>query len=98
MDEFSTTFMQDFAIADRFGAAAVKDTYERVIEEWHSDYRYMTELVIVLNQRCWSWWQRNHESELGRLYSDLYYKAKDKFYEIFANNEEACDYFFNMTD
>lgn len=29
-----TTFWMDFSIADRFGAAAVKDTFNRAFAEW----------------------------------------------------------------
>jgi hypothetical protein len=32
------------------------------------------------------------------LYSELWFKAKDDFYKKYGKNEEACDYFFNMTD
>ena len=44
-----TTFWQDFSIADNFGETAVEDTYQRVFKEWKHDYKYLTELVMVLN-------------------------------------------------
>lgn len=36
--------------------------------------------------------------EMSKLYSDLYYKAKDLFYEKYGEDKEACEYFFNVTD
>ena len=36
--EEKTTFAMDFDIADRFGASAVKDTFNRAFNEWKSDY------------------------------------------------------------
>ena len=44
-----TTFWEDFSIADKFGLAAVKDTYNRAFDAWKSDHIYLTELVLVLN-------------------------------------------------
>ena len=31
---FTTTFWQDFSIADAFGVAAIKDTFKRAFAEW----------------------------------------------------------------
>ena len=42
-----TTFWMDFDIADKFGVSAIKDTYRRAFAEWRSDYRYLTELVMI---------------------------------------------------
>lgn len=48
-----TTFYTDFSIAEPFGESAIKDTYERAFKIWKSDYKYLTELVMVLNWKCW---------------------------------------------
>ena len=47
--ECITTFWEDFSIADAFGIEAIKDTFKRAFEEWKTNYKYLTELVIVLN-------------------------------------------------
>lgn len=60
--EFNTTFMSDFTIAEQFGPAAVQDTYERVFQQWHDDYRYLTDLVIVLNRKLWGHWENDPDS------------------------------------
>ena len=72
--EFKTTFWQDFTIADVFGEDAVKDTYRRAFSEWKTDAEYVTELVMVLNWKCWEHYEKGH-SALSMLYSDLYYQA-----------------------
>lgn len=43
-----TTFWQDFSIADKFGPAAIRDTFKRAFAEWKGNYKYLTELVMVI--------------------------------------------------
>lgn len=90
-----TTFWDDFAIADRFGFEAVKDTYKRVFKEWRRNYKYLTELVLVLNHRCWMHYE-NGKMELSRLYADLYNEASDWAGENLK--EEEYQYYFQITD
>lgn len=49
--ELQTTFWNDFSIADRFGLSAIQDTFNRAFKEWKENYKYLTELVLVLNFR-----------------------------------------------
>ena len=74
-----TTFWDDFSIADVFGASAVKDTYKRAFNEWKTNYKYLTELVMVLNHKIWQHYQKNET--LATL--------KDKLWR--AADEWACD-------
>ena len=46
-----TTFWEDFTIADLFGLSAIRDTYNRAFKEWNEDYKFLTELVLVLNHK-----------------------------------------------
>lgn len=94
-EEFSTTFRTDFAIADAFGVSAIKDTYKRAFEEWKDDYRYLTDLAIVLNHACWMWYERGN-SELSMLYEELFYKTQDYAYDTLKGEE--FDYYWRMTD
>lgn len=48
-----TTFWGDFSIADKYGIAGVKDTYKRAFNEWKDDYKFFTELTLVLNHKIW---------------------------------------------
>jgi len=95
--EDPTTWMQDFYIANMFGAKAIKDTYNTAVKEWKSDAVMMTWLCVALNH--WSWiMYEHHKPELSELYADLYYKCKDKFYKVHEKDKDACRYFFEITD
>lgn len=48
-----TTFWEDFSIADKYGIVGVKDTYRRAFNEWKDDYKFFTELTLVLNHKIW---------------------------------------------
>ena len=94
-EQFSTTFWQDFSIADVFGVNAVKDTFNRAFKEWRSDYRYLTDLVMVVNHKCWQHYE-NGNNELSQLYSDLYYEADA--YALDNLKGEELSYYFRVTD
>lgn len=89
-----TTFWSDFDIADRFGKEAVLDTYNRAFKEWRYDYRYLTELVMVLNHKCWQWYER--DNELSELYCSLFEVADNYAIENLKGAE--LKYFLEITD
>jgi len=95
LERVETTFDMDFAIADRFGVNAVKDTFNRAFKEWKSDARYLTELVMVLNHRCCHWYAMGR-LDLSKLYCDLFYKARDYAFDNLKGDE--LDFFFRVTD
>ncbi len=97
------TFAADFAIADWCGKDDVLDTYKRVKDEWLSDYKAFTEVVIALNMLSWANAALKNQGFDGReefieLYASLYHQAVRDFYDKYDGNTEACDYFFEMTD
>ena len=94
MERVETTFNMDFAIAEHFGVGAVKDTFNRAFKEWKMDARYLTELVMVLNHRCWYWYEKN--DEMCKLYSDLFYKAQGWAYDNLKGEE--LKFFLDVTD
>lgn len=89
-----TTFWKDFSIADKFGLSAVKDTYRRAFGEWKDNYKYLTELVLVLNHKIWQHYETNET--LAKVYYPLWEKAND--YARFNLKGEELTYFFNITD
>lgn len=93
--EFETTFWEDFTIADAFGNPAIKDTFKRAFEEWKNDLKYCTELVIVLNMKCWEWYERG-DMKRSQIYSDLYYKAHHYAQRHYKGAD--AQYYFEMTD
>ena len=98
MDELGyetlTTFWDDFSIADRFGVDAIKDTYKRAFEEWKWDYKYLTELVMVLNRKIWYWYKK--DSKLAHCYNDLWMKCDEYAYNNLKGEE--IDYFIKTLD
>ena len=90
-----TTFWEDFTIAELMdGADGVKDTYKRAFEEWKTDYKYLTELVMVLNWKIWQHYEK--KPELAKLYEDLYYKADGYALDNLKGKEKQ--YYFETTD
>lgn len=89
-----TTFYADFSIADMFGVKGVKDTFNRAFKNWKDDYRYLTELVLVLNRKSWYYAEKNEE--LSSLYVELYYEASD--YALSTLKGEELKYYLNTTD
>ena len=67
--ELQTTFWEDFSIADRFGLAAVLDTFNRAFREWKGDYKFLTELTLVLNHKIWQYYE--NRPDMAAIYNTL---------------------------
>ncbi len=74
--ECKTTFWNDFSIAERFGEEAVRDTYKRAKVEWKKDRIYGTKLSMVLNHKCWYWYEKKN-TKLSQLYAGLWEEWHD---------------------
>jgi hypothetical protein len=102
--ECDHTFVSDLCIADWYGEeSGVIDTYNKFIKDWGSDYKVFTEIVMCVNLLSWFNEQLTRQEFEGRekwtdFYTDLYYKARDSFYDRFNDNDEACDWYFKCTD
>lgn len=93
--ETMTTFWDDFTIADAFGASAIKDTFNRAFGEWKYNYKYLTELVMVLNWKVWQHYEQD-DTMLADLYNDLWYQAD--MYACKNLKGEELKYFYEVTD
>lgn len=93
--ECKTTFWDDFSIAERFGISAIKDTFKRAFQGWKDDVEYVTELVMVLNWKCWYFYQKKM-TELSKLYEELYYKADEWCCENLKGDD--LSYYYKTTD
>ena len=89
-----TTFWNDFSTAEQFGIEAVKGTFKRAFEEWKGDYKFLTELVMVLNHKIWQWYEKN--DELARVYNALWEEADNYGCENLKGGE--LDYFYETLD
>lgn len=89
-----TTFWEDFSIADRFGIDAVNDTFHRAWVEWKTNYKYITELVLVLNHKAWQYAESNET--LAKVYIDLYKKLDGWCMDNLEGEE--LSYYLQITD
>ena len=89
-----TTFYTDFGIAEKFGKDAILDTYNRVFDGWKDNYKYLTELVMVLN---WKIWEHNKSNpQFADIYNDLWLKTDE--YAIEHLEDEEQNYFLRTID
>ena len=92
-----TTFWTDFYIAELFGKDAIQETFDKVFAEWKSDYRYLTELVIVLNYKIWYFYEGAKKNDVYcKLYNDLWEIADRYACENLKGKE--LQYFYETTD
>ena len=63
-------------------------------EEWKEHYKYLTELILVLNHKIWQY----HDTcpEFAALYNSLWEKAD--LYAVENLKGEELDYFYEVTD
>lgn len=93
--QFVSTFPTDFGIANAFGPSAVEDTFNRAFNEWKSDYKMLTDLVLTLNWYLWDMYE-DKKMTLAAVYDKCWNKAN-----VYAENHlkgEELDYFFKETD
>ena len=92
--ECKTTFWNDFSLAEFFGAEAIKDTYRRARAGWERDRIYGTELSMVLNHKCWYWYEKN--DTFSKLYAELW----EEYHGWVLENWEGEDlgYYLRVTD
>lgn len=89
-----TTFYTDFGIAEVFGIEAIKDTYDVAMKFWKKDYKYLTELVMVLNWKIFEHYGNN--DKFAELYDYLWRKADE--YAVNHLKGSELDYFYRTTD
>lgn len=104
--ERKTTFYADLSVAECYGIGGIKDTYNRVVKFWIDNVEYFTEFVMCLNHKCWEWYdqidkeidpiKQQQAEEISKIYSDLFYKARDLAYEKF--DEQGRIYLYNTLD
>ena len=96
-----TTFTSDFSIAEFYvpleGIGAITGTLKRVLEGWIGSIEFMCELIMVLNLKCWEHHGRGN-MEYSKMYGDLYYAVRDLYYDYYADNEKAMDYYYEFVD
>ena len=79
-------FMMDFRIADKFGIAAIKDTFNRAHNEWKDNADYYASFVMTLNHLLWYHYEKGN-MKLAEVYDELWKKADAFVYENFKGEE-----------
>ena len=107
------TFYSDFSIAEfcevwMHDRGAIVDTFNRVLESWGSSIEAMSEVVLVLNHKIWSFYDGVDSSylkcgevnrdKIARLYDKLWRKATNFVIEKFGNDKDAMRYYYEVTD
>ncbi len=90
-----TTFWEDFSIAELFGEEAISDTYMRAKAEWKNDRMHGTELSMVLNHKCWYWYEEQN-TKLSQLYAELREEYRNWVLENWKG--EDLTYYLRVTD
>ena len=85
-----TTFANDFALADPLGTEAVVITYALAVKSYLDNYKYMTELILVLNFLCW-FWHDNDELILAKQYAVLYHDCVSRFDDHYAPKKDDSE-------
>lgn len=92
--ELQTTFWSDFSIADGFGLPAIQDTFDRAFKEWKGNYRYLTELILVLNHKIWQYYET--KPQVAALYNSLWQQAD--LYAMENLKDDKLSYYYDVTD
>lgn len=94
-----STFWDDFTYAEQSGVNKIKEMAASLFEDWKDDYKFLTELIMVINHKSWYWNDYNND-EYTKLYSDLYYEYDDKAitYLESKQDQEALNYYFRTLD
>ena len=96
--EPQTTFWNDFTIAEQFGLDAIRDTFDRTMNEWKDNYIYLTELVMYMNWNLWYWDGAGTKSseKFAELYRELFEEAD--LYAIDHLKDDELSYFLRTVD
>lgn len=90
-----TTFYGDLTIAEAFGPKGVRETYDRVNNEWRHNVEYYTEFIMCLNHKIWEWYHKKDE-EWAKLYDELWREADSWAAANYTG--EDLQYYLRTTD
>lgn len=93
--DVQTTFWEDFDDADQIGVKAVKDLYRDAFEYAKTNYKFLTELSLVLNYRLWMHYDEGNQ-KLAKVYDEKWCKCHD--YALRTLKGDEYQFYFNATD
>ena len=91
----TSTFFEDFQIADKFGVKGVEETFENAFNSWKCNHVYLTELAIVMSNNSIMHYVHGH-MELSKTYTELYRKIDT--YCMDNLKSEELQFYLKATD
>ena len=89
-----TTFYTDFSISEIFGIDSIVDTYNICLMNWKTNYKYITELYLVINWKMFRWY--NNDRRYYECYLNLFRELEKWVHENFS--KEELEFFYKKTD
>lgn len=90
-----TSFYRDFSIADKVGLYPIQESFDYIMRDIkHMDYKYITELCMVLNWKIWEHYEKDDSK--ARLYDKLWRQMCCWIEENF--NDDELRYYYRVTD
>lgn len=95
-----TSFYRDFSIAELYGSSAIEDTFNRAFEEWKDNFKYLTELVMVLNWKIHEHFSNIEYDKRADEFCDIYTRLWSETDKYAQDNLEGNElrYFYQTTD
>lgn len=90
-----TSFYRDFGAAEQTGEKGIKETFRRLMKTGKTNYKYLTELVMVLDWKALEHIQSD-QRELSQIYYGLWCDA-DEYAQDHLTGEEL-EYYSNTAD
>lgn len=91
-----TTFYSDFSIAEKFGEDAILETYKNFWHYWKDEYKYLTEMVMILNWKVWEHYKPETDNRLAKFYNEMYEECK-RYAENTLKGEQL-EYYYKTID
>lgn len=95
--EYKTTLWEDLTDAESQGETVIEDLVSETFREWKDNVEYLTELIMVLNHKCW--YYNGTDDKLSSFYEMLYYDYDELAYDYLSkHNEAGLKYYFETLD
>ena len=92
-------FWGEFDLAEISGNETIKDLAKKFYEKYKDDIVALTDLVMVINHKSWTW-HDFHRDNLSELYANLYYEYYEKAINYLEKKDDQDDltYFIRTLD
>ena len=87
-----------FCIEEDYNRDNISQLAANLYDKYGDNYTYLTELVMILNHKCWE--KYNQDRILSKIYEELYYKYDELAIEQLsrAGHEDELHYYLSELD